>query len=143
MSTSQSTENVTSYEIAARLVKLVIFFGTFLNWIASIAGAVSVYQLWNVDKMSDGVMNSVSSKLELGWIAIGSILLIRAIQIAIGWAILMPIEAKIHGINLRDPEFSREVREQSRINYFIEFFSLIVLIVIPLLIAHFRFHYFS
>jgi hypothetical protein len=130
-------------EIAARLVKVTLFFGTIVCWLAVALGAYSVYLLWTTDKTDQWALNHVQSHLELGWIAIGIVVVIRLIQIAVGWAVLVPLEAKIQGVNLRDPEVASELRTSSIVRLALEGFSVLVYVAIPLLVAHFRFGYFA
>ena len=130
-------------EIASRLVKLVVYAGTGVSWLAAAIGAYSVYALWTTDKESEWMGSNVQSRLELGWMAIGVILLVWLAQIAIGWAVLLPLEAKIQGINLRDPEVASELRTSSWKRLALEGLSFAVYVAIPLLIAHFRFHHFA
>lgn len=132
----------TAFEIAARLVKVFLFLGTIVAWIAVALGAYSVYLLWTTEKTGEWVLSNVHSRLEFGWIAIGAMVVVRVVQIAIGWAVLTPLEAKIQGIDLRDPEVAKELRTSSVVNLALEGFTVIVYIAVPLLIAHFRFGYF-
>jgi hypothetical protein len=129
----------TGFEIAARLVKVVLFFGTIISWIAVAFGAYSVYLLWTTERTGETVSGNVYSRLELGWIAIGIVVLVRLVQIAIGWAVLAPLEAKIQGINLRDPKVASELRTSSLVRLGIEGVTIVFYVVVPLLIAHFRF----
>ena len=143
MSHSQQSEQSHGYEIASRLVKVVLYALTGLTWLFVAMGAYSVYALWTTDRTNEWVQSSLRSSLELGWIAIGLIMVTRLIQIAVGWAVLAPIEARIQGVNLRDPEVAKEIRTASSVNLGLELFSLLVYIAVPLVIAHFRFQYFA
>jgi hypothetical protein len=131
------------YEIAARLVKVLLFGLTGLMWVFVALGAYSVYALWTADKSSEWLQSNLRSSLEFGWLAIGAIVVTRLVQIAIGWAVLAPIEAKIQGINLRDPEVAKEIRTTTSLNLVFELTSLVIYIAVPLAVAHFRFRYFS
>jgi hypothetical protein len=131
------------YEIAARLVKVLLFGLTGLMWVFVAFGAYSVYALWTADKASEWLQSNLRSSLEFGWLAIGAIVVTRLVQIAIGWAVLAPIEAKIQGINLRDPEVAKEIRTTTSLNLVFELTSLVIYIAVPLAVAHFRFRYFS
>ena len=136
-------EQAPGYEIAARLVKVVVYALTGLMWMFVALGAYSVYALWTADAKSDWLQSNIRSSLELGWIAIGLVVVARLVQISIAWAILMPIEARIQGVNLRDPEVAKELRTASSVNLVFELFSLAVYLAVPFAIAHFRFNYFA
>lgn len=138
-----SVRGTTALEIASRLIKIIQFFGTILIWLLYALGAYSVYALWTLDRTSSYFRSDLQSKLELGWIAIGLIVLIRLLQIAIGWAVLLPIEARIQGLNLRDPEVASALRARSGMLLALEAVSLAVVIAVPILIAQFRYGYFS
>lgn len=137
------TRDTTVLEIASRVIKVIEFLGTLLIWFFYALGAYSVYALWTVDRASTYFRSNVQSQLELGWIAIGLIVFIRLLQIAIRWAILAPIEARIQGVNLRDPEVASALRTQAAIYLILEAISLAVVIAVPILIAHFRYGHFS
>ena len=132
----------TGFEIAARLVKVVLFFGTIISWIAVAFGAYSVYLLWTTEKTGEWASSNVQPRLELGWIAIGIMVFVRLVQIAIGWAVLAPLEAKIQGINLRDPEVASELRTSSLVRLGFEGVTIVFYVAVPLLIAQVRFGYF-
>lgn len=141
--TTPDTRDATSLEIASRLIKTLLFLGTIVRWGLFALGAFSVYMLWNVNPTEQFADSLINDALIIGWIAIGLMIVVRGVQIGIGWAILAPIEARIHNINLRDPEVAESVRSQSKLQLLIEAVVLTILVAIPLLIAHFRFHYFQ
>ena len=126
-------------EIAARLVKLVLFFGSALVWVGYALGAYSIYQLWTVDRKSEWLASNVDRAVSFGWYCIGFIVLVRIFQVAVGWAVLTPIEAKIQGVNLRSPEVASELRSTSAFLLVSEAFTIAGLIAVPLLISHFRY----
>jgi len=138
-----ASRETTGLEIASRVIKVIQFIGTLLIWLLYALGAYSVYALWTLDRTSTYFRSSVQSQLELGWIAIGLIVFLRLIQIAVGWAILVPIEARIQGLNIRDPEVASTLRTQSAIYLVLEAVSLAVVIAVPILIAHFRYGHFN
>lgn len=140
---SDPKSDTVGLEITTRIIKLIQIVGTIFIWLLNFFGMYSLYLLWNINKSAAYLHSEVQSKLELCWIAIGLILFLRLIQIGINWAILMPLEARIQGINLRDPEVAAEIREASWANLVFEAISFIVIVAVPLLIAQFRFGQFG
>ena len=128
-------ENTTTYEIMSRLVKVIVNLVSLVILGLWALGAYSVYELWTA--------GDVRKNLELGWVAIGLWVIIRLIQFAIAWAILVPLEARIRGVNLRDPIVAAEIREADRFHLGLEAICLLFCVFVPLLIAHFRFNYFA
>lgn len=143
MALPSNQEQAPGYEIAARLVKVFLYALTGLTWMFAALGAYSVYALWTTDRTSDWLHSELTSSLKLGWSAVGLMAVTRLVQIAVGWAILTPIEARIQGINLRDPEVAKELRTASSVNLVFELFILAIYVVVPIAIAHFRFGYFA
>lgn len=145
---NEETENnirtqSTGLEIMSRLIKLLNVIGGLLLWLLYFLGAYSVYLLWNVDQSSQYFRSHVEKQLVLGWITIGAIVFIRLSQLAMNWVILVPIEARILGIDLRDSKVSAETREGLLQNLRLEGIILVFLIAVPLLVAYFRFDYFG
>jgi hypothetical protein len=131
----------TGLEIVSRISKVILFIATLFSWGLSLVGAYSVYLLWNVDPSGDFLKSHLRDALTMGWVAISAIVLIRLVQIILGWAILAPIEARLLRVDLRDPEIAEDLRTRSRIGLTLEAIALTVYIAVPLLIAHFRFGY--
>ena len=132
----------TGLEIASRLVKAVQFVVGLIVLALNVIGGYSVYLLWTVNKLGEFVQREVQSKLEFGWIVIALIVVVRLAMVAIGWILLVPIEARINGLNLRDREVAREVRYGAFSSLTAEALGLAVCVAVPLLIAFFRFGHF-
>jgi len=141
--TAPTPNTATGLEIAARLVKVVVWSGTALIWLAYAVGIYSLYQLWSLDHASEWFRSNLDHALFVAWLCIGFIVVVRVVQIVIGWAVLVPIEATIQGINLRDPEVAGTLRTSTKVNFLLEAITLAILVSVPLLIAHFRHGYFS
>jgi len=139
MSESPSVNASATLEIVARWVKRVVDLGAGLVWVGYVVGAYSVYQLWTLDRTSEWFSSSVSEAITFGWFCIAFIAFFRAAHFAVAWAVLMPLEAKITGVNLRDPLVAAEVRSASTFALVMEVISIVVLVAVPLLIARFRY----
>ena len=79
----------------------------------------------------------------MGWLAIAGSVVFGLIQTALAWVILAPIEARIQGVNLRDPEVQtdRTISALWSVGGYMLMFAFYI--SVPLLIAHFRFRHFQ
>ena len=75
--------------------------------------------------------------------AVGLWVIVRLTQFAIAWAILVPLEARIRGVNLRNAPVAAEIRAADHRILGVEATSMVICVLVPLLIAHFRFNYFA
>jgi hypothetical protein len=130
-----------SLEIASRLIKVALMLGTALGWIVAALGAYSVVQLWTLERNGDWFIGQIEDYLQLGWVCIAVIVLIRAGQLAVAWAVLAPIEAKIQGVNLRDRTVAMELKVEFTAQFLLEAVGVLVLVAVPIAIAYFRHGY--
>jgi hypothetical protein len=126
-------------EIFARLVKVFQGFLTLLVWFTYALGGYSVYLLITVSSRERYASDAAWGYVFGGWCALAAIVFLRLVQMAIGWAIYLPIEARIRGINVRDPVVVAEVRGNYLGMLISEGAGLLVCLAIPLIIFYIRF----
>lgn len=126
-------------EIASRFVKITSFVITTISWLLLVIGAWTLYLLWveptSSAKAGDRLLSCLAVILAIAALAL--------LQGLIRWVLLVPLEAKIRGIDLRDPAVARGVRDKNIREVVLAIFTLLGFASVPLLIAHFRHDYFG
>lgn len=134
----------TGLEIASRITRVIFFgIGGLLLWGLNIGGAYAVYRLWTVDKSGLYWQSDVSTNLTICFAILIGIVLVRGVQLSVSWAVLLPLNARILGVDLRDPQVRSDLRTDSAFRLGFEAFGLVVCLAVPLAIAHFRFSHFA
>ena len=130
-------------EIASRFIKAIQLCVGLVCLAINVIGGYSVYLLWTIDRFAPTAQAEVQSRLEMGWFAIAGSVVFGLIKTALAWVILAPIEARIQGVNLRDPEVQtdRTISALWSVGGYMLMFAFYI--SVPLLIAHFRFRHFQ
>ena len=137
------TVHHTGWEIAMRLIQVVLTIAGILNWLFVIWWANCLYDLWTIEKSGDDLISGLQFYLMEGRFAIALFVIVGQILTAIRWAIYVPIAARALDINGRDPKIARVWKDVLIAQYVGLAISIPTLIVVPLLVAHFRFGYFG
>jgi len=134
----------TGWEIARRLIQMVLTIAGILNWgLFVIWWANCFYELWTIEKSSDDLISNLQFYLMEGRIAIALVVIVGQILTAIRWAIYVPIAARALDQNVRDPKVARVLKDVLIAQYVGLAISIPTLIVVPLLVTYFRFGYFG
>lgn len=129
-------------EIGSRLCGVVQGTLGLAQWLLYLVGAFSVYLLSNVEKTSTYWRSEVFNALAFGWIVIGVLLFLQVCSGLVGYVVRSPIEAQIRGINLRDPAVHNELWEEFKNAAITSAIFYAIFLVVPLVIAQFKFKYF-
>lgn len=128
--------------IACRFLKATRLLISLIIFIVTVAGGYSVYLLWGINPLSLEAQHEVQAKLEIGWLTVGAIAVLGLLDMALNWIFLAPMEARVKGVDLHNPEVAAEKFTEALGVFFAWICGIAFYLAVPASIAYIRFGHF-